>query len=495
MHFNIKSILSSQGFDNKDHYQNIYINLYEALKKAIINKILEDNTKLPPSRVLSKDIGVSRSTVLKAYDLLVIEKFIVPRVGSGYYVQSTKNLKSSSELENEINLGGYPSLSKRGLAFLKNLHIINNSELTSGIAFRPGLPPLDIFPINQWKNLTNDYWKTVKYSELSYSDTLGIESLRESISNYLKIYRNINCSTSQIVITTGSLHSLSLVFDALINKNDKVVIENPTYPYAYDILKSLKSKICPARIDEEGLVIKDISAKNAKLLYCTPSNQYPTGVKMSLNRRAEILSWASKNGSIIIEDDYDHEFSNWEHPIGSIFSLDKQERVVYLGTFNKLLHPSIRLGYMIVPNFLIDTVTALYRQSTRFVSPSVQKVLNAFIEKDYLNKHLRNLIEVSLERKNVFVKAFIENFEDKILINSKNTGLHIIGQLDDDIKDKKLTQHLKQKGIIAHAYSDYFIGKEKKYGLVMGYSSVNNKIIKETIAKMKSEYSNFLNLY
>ena len=492
MHFNFKNILINHGFGNKDDYQNIYINLYNSLKLAIVNRALDENVKLPPTRILAKDIGVSRSTVIKAYELLVLEKYAKTIVGSGYYVTATKNKKLNHSLSPHLKLGGYPSISKRGNSFRKNVHIVNSIKSYRGIAFRPGLPPLDIFPITQWKNLSNDYWKNVRSSELTYSKTIGVESLRQNISNYLKIYRNINCDADQIIITTGSLHSLSLISDALIDKKDEVVIENPTYPHAYHLFDSLKARMCSVDIDKEGMVIDNVKCKSPKLVYTTPSNQYPTGVKMSIKRRLELLKWASSKNTIIIEDDYDHEFSNWEKPVSSIFSLDKQERVVYLGTFNKLLHPSIRLGYMIVPHYLMDTVTALYEQSSRFVSPPLQKILSAFIEKDYLNKHLRHIIEVSIERKALFFDCFNSNFDDEISIDSNNTGLHIIGSLKEKIDDKKLTSFLSQKGIVAHPYSNYFIEGNKKNGLVMGYSSVNNKLIRETIIKMKNEYQNFL---
>ena len=493
MHFNIKNILKSHGFDSKEGYQNIYINLYNALKKAIINRSLDEKIKLPPSRVLAKDIEVSRSTVIKAYDLLVLEKYVKSIPGSGYFIASAKNKKIRYNLSTQMVLGKYPKISKRGVSFKKNIQIVNQKS-GNGVAFRPGLPPLDIFPVQQWKNLSNDYWKTVKSSQLSYSNTIGLACLRDNISNYLRIYRNIECDADQIVITTGSLHSLSLISDALIDKDDEVIIENPTYPHAYHLFNSLKATICPTTIDKEGIVIKNLKCEQPKLVYTTPSNQYPTGIKMSLSRRLELLKWASGKNTIVIEDDYDHEFSNWENPISSIFSLDKQERVVYLGTFNKLLHPSIRMGYMIVPYYLLDTITALYEQSSRFVSPPLQKTLSDFIEKDYLNKHLRRVIEVSIERKKIFLDYFLLNFENDISIDPKNTGLHIIGNLKPDIKDTLLSDFLSRKNIIVHPYSNYYIEGKKQNGIVMGYCSVNSKVIKETILKMKEEYSNFLNL-
>ncbi len=489
MHFNIKNILLNYGFSDKNDYKNIYINLYDSIKEAIINKALDANVQLPPSRVLAKDIGTSRSTVIKAYELLILEKYIRVTQGSGYYVEQINNEKVIDY--KQLNNDDFPKISKNGLSFKKNIQIINNNE-KRGIAFRPGLPPLDIFPVAQWQKLSNNYWSTITSSELSYSSPTGIRSLKENILNYLKIYRNISCDLDQIVITTGSLHSLFLIGSVLIDPKDEIIIENPTYPFAHNLFRSLNAKIHSVDIDDEGICISEVNCKNAKLVYTTPSNQHPTGVKMSLQRRLDIMQWAQNKNAFIIEDDYDHEFSNWENPIPPIHTLGNSERVIYLGSFNKILHPSIRLGYMVVPHYLLDSITGIFEQSNRFVSPSIQKTLSYFIQKDYLNRHLRNVIEVSKEREEVFSNYFTSKFENEIMLNSNSKGLNVIGLLKKTVDDKELSKYLNEKGITTFPYSNYFYKGIKKNGLVMGYSSVNKKLIKEKIIKMEKEYKQFL---
>jgi GntR family transcriptional regulator/MocR family aminotransferase len=495
LHFNIKSILHNHGFGNKNDYQNIYINLFNSLKNAIVDNTLQEHTKLPPTRVLAKDLEISRSTVIKAYELLVLDNYVKCVNGSGYYVTSRKNTKIHFNLKSINSFKHYPNISKKGKAFQKNVHLINNAQSNSEIAFKPGLPPLDIFPITQWKNLSNSYWGSVKPSELSYSKSIGLECLRENISNYLKIYRNITCNASQIIITTGSLHSLYLAGNALINKGDKVLMENITYPHAFRLFKSLQAKITQIDTNNDEKHIKDLKNSLAKFIYTIPSNQNFLGNNLSMSKREELLEWASINGALIIEDDYEHEFSNWNKPIASIYSLDRQERVIYLGTFNKLLHPSIRLGYMIVPNYLQNTILNIIEQSNRFVSPELQNVMSMFIEKDYLNKHIRNVVAVAQERKELFMDHFISNFGDEIVLDSSSTGLNILGKFKDhNINDQDVSEYLKQQGIITNPLSKYYISKPNENGLVMGYSCVNNKLIKESISKMKNEYSNFLKL-
>ena len=456
------------------HYSHYWV------KDLILKKAIPSNTQLPPTRVLAKDLNVSRSTIIKAFDLLCFERFIISKRGSGYYVNynSETTLK---ETQKNITLK-YPKISKRANLFLKHQYVNTDNFAKTNVAFRPGLPPLDIFPVHKWKHISNNYWREARPTNLSYAPSEGIESLRISIMNYLRIYRNLHCNFNQIIITSGSLHSLYLIGNTLLDKGDEIIMENPTFPRAYNLFKSLKTSIIPCEIDKEGIHIDSTNVKKPKFIYTTPSNQYPLGTKMSKDRRKEVLEYTSKKNSLIIEDDYDHEFSNWEKPIPSLFSLDKEERVIYIGTFNKLLHPSLRIGYMIIPNYLINPIKSIYEQSSRFVSVHLQEQLQEFIKKDYLNKHIRNVITVAKNRKNIFTeltKSFLH-------INDDFDGLHLIGKLKNHHKtDVQIHKELLQNNVVAYPLSNYYTTYNKSEGLVLGYSSVNEKVIKEKIDTMK----------
>lgn len=483
MHFNIKGLLERNGFFLDANQPQIYVNLYTAFRKAILNRSLENGTKLPPSRVLAMDLGISRSTVLKAIDLLLVENYITSKRGSGYYVRATEDKKIRLNISALDHKGGHPKLSKQGIAFSEN-NLWAGQDSIKEVAFRPGLPPLDIFPVQIWKKLIDDYWKRITPSELSYSDTKGLNCLRENISQYLKVYRNINCSPDRIIVTTGSLHSLFLVSSILLEKNDNIVVENPMYPMAHSLFKNLGAVIQPAPVDDEGINLKGINCTNPKFVYTTPSCQYPTGVKMSMSRRFQLLNWAAVNETYIIEDDYNHEFSNWEKPLGSLFGMDLQERVVYLGTFNKLIHPSLRLGYIILPEQLIGPVSGLYQQSSRFVPRQDQKAMSAFIQKDYLNKHLRKVIDTAQQRKEYFVEQFNAILGDWFQLETSCLGLHLIAHIKKKQSDLYIEQKLMDQNIRVHALSRYYILPNDANGLVMGFCSVNQKQIKETIRKI-----------
>ncbi|MDF0715987.1 PLP-dependent aminotransferase family protein [Muricauda sp. 334s03] len=483
MHFNLKGLLIRNGFFLDANRPQIYINLYTAFKKAILNRSLETGSKLPPSRVLANDLGISRSTVLKAIDLLLVENYVVSKKGSGYYVCPPQDKKIKLNFSAIEKKGGYPTLSKKGRAFGNNAKWMVEDNNT-GVAFRPGLPPLDIFPVQIWKKLIDEYWKHTTPSELSYCNTIGLQCLRENLSHYLRVYRDIHCHPDQIIITTGSLHSLYLVANVLLEQNDEVIVEDPTYPMAHNLFKSLGASICTAQVDAEGLNLSTICCQHPKFVYTTPSCQYPLGIKMSMKRRRDVLKWAAQKETYVIEDDYNHEFSNWEKPLGSLYGMAPQQRVIYLGTFNKLIHPSLRLGYMIVPDQLMDAVIGLYKQSSRFASRENQKAMSTFIEKDYLNKHLRRVIDTATERKEVFVHHFNTVLGDSFSLDHNSLGLHLIAHNKLNTTDTFVEQKLLQHNIRVHALSKYHIGPNSANGMVMGFCSVNPKQIKETIQNM-----------
>ena len=477
----IKNIVKHSEFslDNNEHA--LYQNLYLILRDAINKKIIPDSTKLPASRTLAQNLNIARSTVVKSYELLVLEKFVRSKQGSGYYV-SAPNVSYTSFNEKGKKNYKYPKISRKAKLFSKYKYISTDNFSKNNVAFRPGLPPLDLFPVKKWKNLSNNYWRETTPTNLSYAPSEGLDSLRLSISNYLKLYRNIDCDYNQIMIVSGSLHSLYLIGNTILDKNDTVIMENPTFPRAYNLFKSLKATIVPCNVDTNGMNIKSLKQGKTKLIYSTPSNQYPLGVKMSYERRLELLQWASTKNALIIEDDYDHEFSNWDNPTPSLFSLDEESRVIYQGTFNKLLHPSLRLGYMIVPKYLIDPIKSIYEQSSRFVPSSTQEIMSRFIDKDYLNHHLRSVIETAKERRELFVNYTKESLE----IKDSHEGLHLISKIKNGTSDLDAFKKLLNHNVVAYPLSNYYITKEKEQGLIMGYSSVNNKVMKEKTAVINS---------
>ncbi|MFL2625774.1 MAG: PLP-dependent aminotransferase family protein [Flavobacteriaceae bacterium] len=464
---------------------NKYIVLYRSLKICIHNREIPHNWLLPSTRLLASELKMSRTTINKAFELLQLEKIIIAKPGSG----SRVNYDPATEIQNNSEPildchENYPQISEKGISYLSNLVLLNRPH-TNNLAFRPGLPPLDVFPANQWKKLMDGYWRYVKSSGLSYSNSTGIIDLKKSIQNYLNVSRNIKCNHRQIVVVSGSLQSLYLISNSLINPKDSVVVENPLFPNVHSVFKSSQANLIPIEIDNEGLDIKKLEmVPKAKIIHVTPSNHYPLGVKMSLKRRQEILQWASKNSALVIENDYENEIANATESIPSIYSLDTQDRTIYIGTFNRLLHPSIRLGYMILPKYLVATVSAIQEHSHRFVSPSIQVVMNQFIDKNYLYKHIKTSLLMARKRHDLFVSIFNEKCKTMQLQKKPFSSFHLLAFFKNKIstdKEQLIIQKLKQHKISVFSLRKCYVGHAQKQGLILGYSSVRPAVLKRKL--------------
>jgi GntR family transcriptional regulator/MocR family aminotransferase len=494
MHTNHKFHLDhiQQALDNYSDgtTSSKYELLYLSIKNCIVNSLLPNDSLLPTTRLLANELDCSRSTVNKAYDLLKLERLITSKQGSGHYISyiAEKNMKS---LSSKLDQGTYPALSERGLIYAENVSLLNRMP-NENMAFRPGLPPLDAFPINQWKRLLNNYWKHVKSSSLNYALSTGMSDLKHSISNYLNISRNIQCDPDQIVIVSGSLQSLYLVSNALINEGDAVVLEDPVFPNVHSVFKSAQASILSARIDGDGIDLNSIKnmPESVKLIHVTPSNHYPLGIKMSLERRKEVLAFAKARKALIIENDYESEIANNNGQTPSIFSLDNEDRTIYMGTFNRLLHPSIRLGYMVVPPYLSLVIQALLEHSHRFVSPSIQVVMNEFIKKNYLYQHLHNIIEVARERHALFISEFNKSSRKMHIRDKTFSSFHLIAYFKEDIsasEEMDIIKQLNANNITAFSLSKCYLNNPKEKGLILGYASVRNSVLIRKV-KIMSEF-------
>jgi GntR family transcriptional regulator/MocR family aminotransferase len=471
----------------------LYQILFEALKEVLTLNHLPEGCLLPPTRKLAKRLNLSRSTVVKSYELLRLEGFVTSTTGSGFQIKLLDNAASMFPLRiNPYNK--YPALSNLAEAFKTNMALINSIDDTH-VAFRPGLPPLDLFPVNHWKNLTNQYWRHIKSSALSYSPATGLIKVKESLAHYLNLSRGIKCHPEQIVVVSGSLQSLFLIGSVLINPGDTVLQENPTFPNVHSIFKGLRAKIKGIDVDEEGLQVMHLplNTESCKLIHVTPSCHYPTGAIMSETRKQGLLSWANKENAIIIENDYEHEINNFHQQRPSLFSLDKQQRTIFLGTFNRLLHPSTRVGYMVLPPYLIEPVSAFLKHSHRFVPTSTQVVLNEFIQKKYLHAHVKNVVHAAEVRLTLFENLFQKYLGDAVkLSHSAAPSLHNLALLPAHLNDQEITQTLGKQNLMAHSYQKCFGKTLGKPGLIMGYTAVREPVLKKYVKLFTDALAPFL---
>lgn len=473
----------SEDIKVSEDAKSLYTQIYDLIKEMILKRRLPEGCILPATRLLASQLNVSRSTVVRAYDFLRIEGYVEAKVGSGYAVRPLLQEKKEPPTKGNYK---YPNVSLLGASFYNNASLLNSTDDKS-VAFRPGLPPLDAFPVNTWKNLSNLYWKNINLSGLSYSQSSGMEQLKINISNYLNLTRGVQCDPKQVFIVSGTLQSLYLTSTCLLDRGDTVHIENPTFPNVQSIFKGMQANVNAVDIDEEGIKVDDMYASGTKpkLIHVTPSCHYPTGVQMSLRRREQLLAYANEQEALIIENDYEHEVNNWQNSLPSLFSLDKQDRTIYMGTFNRLLHPSLRIGYMIVPAYLTGPLEVLLKHSHRFVPTSTQLVLNQFIEKKHLYHHIQNVVNITDARKQVFTENFQQLFDTDILQirPSATRSLQLLVDLHGT-DDRKLVALFAKHNIITHSYNKCFVGPSENQGLILGYSPMRVPILKSKLHQM-----------
>lgn len=468
------------------HSRSLYLDLYNALKSGIESGQISANAPLPPSRLLAEYLNLSRSTVIKAYNLLEDALLISARQGSGYFV-SEKLVKDTSVFTPPLD-AQYADISEAGKAFMSSANLLVESKAET-VAFTPGIPPVDLFPIGQWQKLTNQYWRNIRSADLNYAVSSGLEVLRSHIADYLNLTRKLKCHPEQVIIVSGSLQSLYLIGNVLLDKGDCVVHENPTFPNVISIFKSLQAHIHPVAVDQDGLMVDQLATHEGnkiKLVHTCPSNAYPIGGRMTIERRKALLNWASEQKAYIIENDYEHEINNWHKHTPSIFSLDTEGRTIFLGTFNRLMHPSIRLGYMVVPTHLLPAIKALQAHSHRFVPQSIQAVMTDFIHQNHIYKHVRTVVDEARIRKQIFLELFNKQLGSQLPIQPNPTeSFHLLASFEGN--DLELAAAIERRGVVVHPLSKCYVSDHVN-GIIMGYSSVNKGFIPQFINKMAGAF-------
>lgn len=474
--------------------QLLYVVLFQSLKQAIVSKDLPHLWPLPGTRSLAEALGISRSTVIRAYEMLELEQFITVTAGSGYRVSGIDKPQGHKNPDIDMSSPKGHLISRRGVQYLNSYRFVQQGT-DSGLAFRPGLPPVDIFPIGRWKNLLNNYWRYVKSSTLNYTHPSGDQLLKEKIRDFLRVSRGISCTTEQIIIVSGSVQSIYLLANTFLDPGDRVLLENPTFPNVIGIFQGSGARVEGIDCDEDGIITQLLPVKSTdtipKLVHVTPGCQYPLGMPLSLDRRKELIQWVHENDSLIIENDYEHEIPDRSKLLPPIFTLDPNARTIYLGTFNRLLYPSIRLGFMVCPVELAHAVAALQAHAHRFVSPYLQEVMRQFIDKNFLYFHLRNLSAEAPERERLFRKLFPFSSETGYFgspepARSLHLTFHLRGTDGGLAAESDLFRKLAKVGISAHPLSRCYLPDTKpRGGLILGYSAVPPVLIREKLKMLQ----------
>ncbi|GHO60604.1 PLP-dependent aminotransferase family protein [Ktedonobacter robiniae] len=465
----------------------LFRQLYSGLREAILSGHLEGGTRLPPTRELAEELEVSRNTVVNAFEQLIAEGYLEGKVGAGTYVTSILPedvFKTNIDVRNASS--GVPmsgaAISRWG-ASLTAKSVVPIRYARNPRAFQPGVPAIDRFPFDLWAKLTARCWRHPARELLSYGDPHGYWPLREAIAGYLKASRGMKCEPEQVIIMAGSQQALDLTARVLLDPGDAMWIEDPGYLGARHVFAGLGVRLVPVEVDKDGLNVEEGIRRcpDVRLAYVTPSHQYPLGVTMSLARRLALLEWATRTGAWVLEDDYDSEYRYEGRPLAALQGLDNTGRVIYMGTFSKVLLPALRLGYLVVPPALVDTFVQARSIADRH-SPSLdQMILTEFMNEGHFARHIRRMKHLYVERQAVLIEAARQKLDGLLQIQPSTTGLHVVGWLPPRRDDRLASQHIQCQGVDTPPLSAYHIAPPQRSGLVLGYAGVEPQAIRTAV--------------
>lgn len=459
----------------EQHSGALYQRLFHCLAEAIRVGIVSPNTKLPASRDLASELKISRNTVLNAYQQLEAQGYIQGFTGRGTWVSSHLpddylNAKAPIIHNLPVQPQAKHRLSKRAQTFMRN---VNATPIQWG-AFVPGVPDVTEFPHALFNKIQARVAQVPDTASLIYSHHGGNEELKRSLCEYLRVARSVRCDVDQIIITEGTHQSIDLLSRALCDVGDPVWIEDPGYWVVRNILTMNGLKVHAQPVDEQGLHPQP-NAPLPKLIFVTPSHQYPLGSHLSLARRRELLNLARQHQAFIVEDDYDSEFRFSGQPFPSLQGLEPDAPVIYLGTFSKTIYPGLRVSYMVVPQVLATALKVMLDELHRSGHQLTQRALAKFMDAGHYVAHIRRM-RVLYSKRRAYLMDLIERYlgHDMIHPYSLEAGLHLVLRLPQHIDDQKIAEQAYQAGIKVKALSRYYSPQHPtpERGLLLGFASV-----------------------
>lgn len=459
----------------------LFRQVYAALSAAILDQRLPPGARLPATRVLAGQLGLSRTAVVAAYEQLLVEGYTTGRVGAGTYVARDLPGKPRGRVANRANAARHVDHGSPRLAGQVDVTLQNDAR-----PFNLGRTLVDARTVDIWRRLTARSLRTLSRSHLGYGDPRGSPELRSALATYLANHRAVRCDPEQVIVTSGTQHAIDLVARVLLPAGSDAWIEDPGYPLTREALAAAGVTLHPVPVDAQGL---DVAAgvrlaARARAAFVTPSHQFPTGVVLSMARRLALIDWAHRAKAWIVEDDYASEFRYGGPPLAALQGLDGNARTLYVGTLNKALFPGLRIGYLIVPEVLLPRfVTARYLADRQ--PPGLQQdVLASFIADGHLASHIRRMRKLYREQRDRLVGALRRRAGDLLQVDAPDQGMHLAAHLNAGSSDIAIAAAALEHAVVVRPLSRFYIRAEPRQGLLLGFSGYPISSIAPAVARL-----------
>jgi GntR family transcriptional regulator/MocR family aminotransferase len=464
--------------------------VYDAVRRAILDGQLRAGLRLPSTRTFASDLRISRNTMVAAYEQLTAEGYLESLVGSGTRVSTLPRVaasvstKADASAKRNDKIRRRLGISDQGRRFLSApRHLPAYANPT----FAPGLPAIDEFPRGQWARIVGRYARQFSPQYCDYSHIAGIPEFRRVIVQHLGTARGVVADPEQIIVLTSAQSALDLLARLILDPGDVAWIEDPGYLGARAALIGAGASILPVSLDKDGIDIamgKRHKSKPPRLIYVTPSHQCPTGITMSLARRFELLELARRCGAWIIEDDYDSEFRYRGNPIPSLQSLDRFGCVIYMGTFSKTMFPGLRIGYLVAPPDLTESFQVALCHTGHAVPKLLQVAVSEFIHEGHFTEHVRRMRRLYEERQRILLSELNNRLSGSLQAQPSNTGIQLIAYLSTGADDKRISVAAKKFNIVAPPISRFFLGARATPGLFLGYAATREERIPNGVKEL-----------
>jgi GntR family transcriptional regulator/MocR family aminotransferase len=461
--------------------------LYDALRSAILDGRLAPGLRLPATRDLARQYQLSRGTVVSAFEQLRAEGYVRGKAGSGTYVNDVLP-------DALLGIGARPRPASAGRSAAKaGIRLSEVARRTPSWpttpqprirAFRANQPALDLVPAALWAQVAGRRLRSVTTRQLMGCPPLGYAPLREAVAGYLTSARGVHCSANQVCIVSGVQDALDLAARLFLDPGDRVAMEDPGYTGAALAFRALGAEIVALPLDAEGVTLPPRPLRNVRMIYITPAHQFPLGVTMSLSRRLALLAWAHAANAVIFEDDYDSEFRYSGAPVPALQGLDPDDRVLFAGSFSKVLFPALRLGYLVVPESLVERVGTVLGVSRRHGPVLEQAILADFIADGHFGRHIRRMREIYAQRLGVLLEEGRRHLDGLVTISDIEAGLQTVGWLADGLNAQDVTAAAAKRDVQVVPISEYAVMREPREALQLGFAAVDEVELKRGVREL-----------